>query len=37
MSHQYFHADIMEWKFTTVVTTKTQAFDVETLEVRIID
>ena len=37
MSHQYFRADIEEWEDTTVVTVKTQAFDVETLEVRIID
>ena len=37
LSHHYFRADIVEWEITTVVTTKTLAFDVETLEVRIID
>ena len=34
MSHHYFRADMMEWENTTVITVKTLAFDVETLEVR---
>ena len=37
LSHHYFRADMMESEFTTVITMKTLAFDVETLEVRIID
>ena len=37
LSHHYFRADIVECEITTVVTAKTLAFDVETLEVRIID
>ena len=36
MSHHYFRAHIEEWEFTTVITVKTLAFDVETLEVSII-
>ena len=37
MNHHYFRADIEEWEVTTVVTVKTLAFDVKTLEVRIVD
>ena len=36
LSHHYFRADILESAFTTVITGKTLAFDVETPEVRII-
>ena len=37
MSHRYFRAVIAEWEITTVITVKTPALDVETLEVRITD
>ena len=37
MNHHYFRADMVEWKITTVITEKTLAFAVETLEVRLID
>ena len=37
MNHHYFRAHMEEWEITTVVTVKTLAFDVKTLEVRIID
>ena len=37
LSHHYFHADTVEWEFTTVVTAKTLLFDVEEMEVKIID
>ena len=37
MSHHYFHADIVDWKITTVITVKMLAFDVESLQVRIND
>ena len=37
MSYHYSYADIREWEITTVVTVKMLAFDVETLEVRIIN
>ena len=38
LSHHYFHAIIVEWELmTTVITVEMLAFDVETLEVRIID
>ena len=37
MSHRYFRAAMEDWKITTVLTAMMPAFDVQTLEVRIID
>ena len=36
MNHHYFHADMEELGTTTVLTVWTLAFDVKTLQVRII-
>ena len=37
LSRHYSCADIVDWEITIVDTVKTQASDVETLKVRIID
>ena len=37
LSHHYFCANTVDWKITTVVTVKTLASDVVTLQVRIND